>query len=141
MANLSNSWTVNFRNKIQAKLFFRRLGNEASLRAVKVAAKAGVKPIFIDVKRRASTWKKGFSKGKMLRALRVVFTAKRGMARASISPTKKGAHAVFLEYGTKNMEAQPFLRPAMDAKHEEATNIVIKVYTNFIKRLARRGIR
>lgn len=33
-------------------------------------------------------------------------------------------YPAYVEYGTKTMEAQPYMRPAFDAKQEEAINVI-----------------
>lgn len=47
-----------------------------------------------------------------------------GVIRYSVTPSKKGKHsgwyAHFIEFGTVNQSAKPFLRPALDAKQGEA---------------------
>jgi len=37
----------------------------------------------------------------------------------SVGPVKKGFWALFLEFGTANMAAQPFIRPAFEARKQE----------------------
>ncbi len=135
---MADSLDFRFVNARNAKVFFKRLGTELTQRAAVVAVRAGMKPIFVDMVRRAPE-----RTGNLKSALKVVikFLKRKGMATASAGPTKKGSHAVFLEFGTKNMPAQPFMRPAVDAKHRESTRIVFNVYERFIKRAARKGIK
>jgi len=125
---------IKFKNIKKAKSFFRSLG-VASLRAVGAAALAGITPIFKDMVRRVPE-----RTGKLKGALVIDIRKRKGQATAFAGPTKEGAHAVFLEFGTVNMSAQPFMRPAMEAKHVEATNKTFSVYEKFIKLIARRGI-
>ena len=48
-------------------------------------------------------------------------------AVAKIGPSKKGFYGTFQEFGTINHSAQPFLRPAFDARQSEALKIVGEV--------------
>lgn len=44
-----------------------------------------------------------------------------------------GVYAKFVELGTKNMAARPFLRPAIDSKAEESVKVFAQVLDDFIK--------
>jgi len=125
-------------NKAAALKFFANLRDEVKFKAVKLAATAGIKPIFEEMVRRVPERTGGLKK-----SLRFVVTLKprKGSAEAKAGPTKKGAHAVFLEFGTVKMPAQPFMRPAADAKAEEAAQRAFDVYEKFIARIAAKGIR
>jgi HK97 gp10 family phage protein len=68
---------------------------------------------------------------------------KTGNLRASINGRVEGSigivgtavnYAEYQEYGTKNMEANPFLRPALDARRGPLTSLLLKLYDQEVKK-------
>ena len=47
----------------------------------------------------------------------------------------------FVEFGTQNQRAQPFVRPALQSKAQEAINVYIREFDKWIDRAVRRGVR
>jgi len=73
--------------------------------------------------------------GNLKKSLGINTRTKKGNIEMYVSPRKGGKYdgyyGLFVELGTKKMSARPFLRPAFEAKGEEA----VKVFRNTLKRL------
>lgn len=54
----------------------------------------------------------------------------------SVSLVATSDHAIFVEFGTSRMAAQPYMRPAIDTKSDEAIKITAKETDAIIKRAA-----
>jgi HK97 gp10 family phage protein len=62
--------------------------------------------------------------GNLRRSIRVRMRTHRSRIIAAIGATKRAFYAVFLELGTAHQPAEPFLRPAADAKQGETLRAV-----------------
>ena len=135
--------------KDQAK-FIKALSKvRASVRklAVKKAAEIGGRLFLEEVTRRApvrrTKERKGGRKRGFLRLhidMNVRHNAMKGEAQAKIGPTKDAFYALFVEFGTKNASAHPFMRPAFDAKQDAAARKVIDFYGKWITGVLRRHL-
>jgi HK97 gp10 family phage protein len=85
------------------------------------AATAGGKVVAEEASRRAPKDSGDLAKSIDARAIK---TAQVGRAQIDIGPTRDAWYGRLVELGTVKMRAKPFLRPAFDAKAEEATNEV-----------------
>jgi HK97 gp10 family phage protein len=61
--------------------------------------------------------------------------------RAVIKPSRKAWYWLFIEFGTEKMPARPFLRPAFEARKEEALRVFQTALGKAIKRAARKAAR
>lgn len=108
---------------------FRLLEKKVQKKELGKSLRAGVNVIVKDAKARVPV-----REGRTKRAIRgrVLKEKIKGFRMAVIGvlvgksrdDTKGSFYAYWIEKGTRFMAAQPFLRPAMDAKHPEALNKV-----------------
>lgn len=70
----------------------------------------------------------GYDRGDL--KVRGVRRNRRGQLEAVVDTTESpGVYGKFLEFGTKNMSARPWLRPAFEASKQEA----VEVFTEFVR--------
>lgn len=105
---------------------FKRLGAVAGGETLVGALRAAARPILEDAKARVPV--KTGSLRKSIRILVDLDISDDIAATVYVHATWWTAH--FIEFGTVNQPAQPFLRPAVDSKEQEAQR-------NFVKRLKR----
>lgn len=86
--------------------------------AVRPAAQAGAQVYYDEVERRVPV-DSGELKNALYQAYADESTPQRAVYRISWNK-KKAFHGHFIENGTSKMAAQPFLRPAYDARREDA---------------------
>lgn len=61
--------------------------------------------------------------------------------RAVVRPSRRAWYWRFVEFGTEKMPARPFLRPAFEAKREEAVRVFREALAKSIARAARKAAR
>lgn len=110
------------------------------------AIRAGSKPVAEEARRRAPVLKDGDPRrvmGALSKSVRVMSpNVKQGVVRGGVVAGGKSSvgrgknkvqadafYAHFVEFGTVNMAAQPFMRPAVDAK----TNAAIEATAQYIR--------
>lgn len=114
--------------ELTAKL--KRLSAEARGDLLMEAALEGAKPI-VD----AASANAPRRTGRLASEIVAVEGPKHGArAEAHIGPEKDAYWGLFNELGTVNMAAQPFLRPALDEKKDEATRRIGQALWKTIKR-------
>ena len=96
---------------------FDRLADTAKKKVMMKALNAGIAPIKKEAKKNAPV-DKGVLK-KQIRSKQMRYTEKPAVG---IYVSGKAYYWYFIEHGTSKMAAQPFLRPAVDSKHEEGVN-------------------
>lgn len=96
---------------------FDRLADTAKKKVMMKALNAGIAPIKKEAKDKAPK-RTGLLK-KSIRSKQMRYTEKPSVG---IFVSGKAYYWKFLEDGTSKMAAQPFLRPAVDSKHEEGVN-------------------
>ena len=120
---------------------------EAAEKSTRAAAQSGAQVFYAEAKQRAPVSshehstkgkKHTFQPGNLKNAIYQAFSEKEsGATKATyrISWNKKRAfYGQFVEYGTSKMLAQPFLRPAYDAKLAEAVQAVRSRMADEVKR-------
>jgi HK97 gp10 family phage protein len=106
-------------DKLDAAL--KRIGDRATGLLLREAVQKGADIIAEDAKRRAPRKTGALAEGIHAE----ITTSKQGQAVADVSYNKKATwYGGLVEKGTKNMPAQPYLRPALDEKAEEAEEAV-----------------
>jgi HK97 gp10 family phage protein len=109
----------------------RAVGDRASGLLLQRAAEEGGKVIQEEAERRApretGNLQENVVDRMILRRQRV------GRAQVDIGPTRDAWYGRFLELGTSKMEAQPWLRPAFEAKVKEATDAVANALRNALR--------
>ena len=98
----------------------RSVGNRATGLVLEKAARAGAEVIAAEARRLAPRKTGALAEGIAVEPGRL----QQGRAQYSIGYGKKTWYGRLIELGTKFMPARPFLRPAMDAKAEEASDAV-----------------
>lgn len=96
---------------------FERLADTSKKKVMMKALNAGIAPIKKEAKDKAPK-RTGLLK-KSIRSKQMRYTEKPSVG---IFVSGKAYYWKFLEDGTSKMAAQPFLRPAVDSKHEEGVN-------------------
>lgn len=96
---------------------FDRLADTAKKKVMMKALNAGIAPIKKEAKKNAPV-DKGVLK-KQIRSRQMRYTEKPAVG---IYVSGKAYYWYFIEHGTSKMSAAPFLRPAVDSKHEEGVN-------------------
>jgi HK97 gp10 family phage protein len=107
----------------------RSIGDRATGLTLKKAAEAGATIIAEEAKRLAPRDSGDLAEGIHAEPGRL----QQGRAQFNIGFGAKQWYGQFVELGTEKMAAQPFLRPAFDAKAEEATNAVAAVLRDLLK--------
>lgn len=117
--------------------FFQTLPAKVEAKLLRGGIRAGAKVVADDARSKAPTLKEADPRrvgGELKKSVRVMSTAVRGgrvmggvVAGGKVNVKKDKVRgqadaywAVWVEYGTINMAAQPFMRPAVDARHEDA---------------------
>lgn len=98
----------------------RSVGDRAGGLLLKRAAEAGAAVITEEAQRLAPRDSGTLAEGITAQPGRI----QQGRAQIDISFDKSDWYGMFVELGTENAPAHPFLRPALDAKAEEATDAV-----------------
>jgi len=105
---------------------------------VRGALKDAAKPLLQEAKERVPV-----KSGDLKKSLRVR-TMKRKKGRYGVEMATKDGwfkgdqyYGAFLEFGTKNMPAKPFMRPAYDNKKDEAASIIKSRIKSGLKRLGK----
>lgn len=111
----------------------KRMGQAASGEILREGGREASNVIQAEAERRAPS-----RTGTLKRNIRVRGGRGKKRIRFRIGTTKKAYYAGFVEYGTKNMRPQPFLRPALDGKADEATRVFAAVVRRKLYALARR---
>ena len=93
---------------------FNELLQVSKKATMRKALNAGIKPIKDEVKNRAPV-----KSGVLKSAIRSKQMTKTKYPSVGIYVQGKAYYWYFIEHGTSKMSAAPFLRPAVDAKHEE----------------------
>lgn len=93
---------------------FDRLAETSKKKAMQKALNAGIAPIKKEAKAKAPV-DKGVLKSQ-IRSKQMKYTEKPAVG---IYVSGKAYYWYFIENGTSKMAAAPFLRPAVDSKHEE----------------------
>ncbi len=96
---------------------FDRLADTSKRKVMMKALNAGIQPIKKEAKARAPE-RTGLLK-KNIRSKQMRYTEKPAVG---IYISGKAFYWYFIENGTSKMAAAPFLRPAVDNKHEEGVN-------------------
>lgn len=121
--------TITGGEEIQRKL--REIDNAVSRRIMREALLAAAEPIREDASRRAPR-RTGFL------ARHIIAEPVKGKTnQVVIGPTKDAFYGLFQELGTSRHRAQPFLRPALEAKKGEAERRAAAVLRAGIEREAR----
>jgi HK97 gp10 family phage protein len=55
----------------------------------------------------------------------------------TVGPSKRGFYGRFVEHGTKNMPAEPFLKPALDNNRDKITKAIKEVMWRAIEKVIR----
>lgn len=101
----------------------RSVGDRAGGLTLKRAAQAGADIIAEEAKRLAPRDSGDLAEGIAAEPGRI----QAGRAVMNIAPNKRQWYGRLVELGTEKMAAKPYLRPAFDAKSEEATEAVRQV--------------
>ena len=131
-------------NELDAAL--KKLGLDLERKISRSAVRSGATVIAKEARLLAPVSDDEEHKGTLKRSIKVVARSKRvGDAVASVV-TRSGRkwrarkmdawYAPMVEFGTKNMAARPFLRPALDAKSAEAIKRMSEVIQKRIAKLA-----
>ena len=107
----------------------RAVGGKVSGLLLQKAAKAGAEVIAEEAARLAPKDTGALSDGIVAEAGRL----QQGRAQINVGPGKDEWYGAKQEFGTERMPAQPFLRPAFDAKAEEAQKAVENVLRDALK--------
>jgi len=107
----------------------RRLSDRASGELLRQAADAGAEVIRAEAERIAPRDTGVLASNIEDRAIRRQMI---GRAQIDIGPTREAWYARFVEIGTSRMQAKPFLRPAFDAKKDEAVRAVRAVLRRLV---------
>ncbi|HEX7119398.1 MAG TPA: HK97-gp10 family putative phage morphogenesis protein [Longimicrobiales bacterium] len=98
----------------------RSVGDRATGKILRNAAEKGAEVIRDEAKRLAPK-----DTGALAEGIDVeVHRTQQGRAQFNIAPARKEWYGRLIELGTEKMAAQPFLRPALDAKADEAAKAV-----------------
>lgn len=111
------------------------LDNIASESVLRQAAVSGARVMFEEIKLRAPVGDKTYERkggqhqpGTLKRSILIAYDKEASLTGKSASYivtwSKEAFYGRFLEYGTSKMAARPFLRPAYEAKREEAAKAV-----------------
>jgi HK97 gp10 family phage protein len=92
----------------------RELGPKIARKHGRKAVRAGAKPVLDEARRRVAV-----DTGALKKSLRIVSAKPRG-STVGAQVRSLAPHAHLVEFGTVKMAAQPFLRPALDARAQEA---------------------
>lgn len=107
-----------------------KLEKKIQKKFVRKAMREGAKVLLNEARARVPVRTENLKK-----SLGINTRTKKGNIEMYVSPRKGGKYdgyyGLFVELGTKKMSARPFLRPAFEAKGEEA----VKVFRNTLKRL------
>lgn len=125
----------------------RALENVASESVLRQAAVAGARVVYDEVKLRApvgdQAWETakqkrypGFLRDHLLIAYDKEQSVEGKLASYIVTWSKDAFYGRYLEYGTSRMVAQPFLRPAYDAKKTEAAQAVDDVIHEKVRELS-----
>ncbi|MER5171591.1 HK97-gp10 family putative phage morphogenesis protein [Thioclava kandeliae] len=96
----------------------------------------------------AATMKAGGTKSEAVGAMRAARRAAKASGATSfvelfMGPTKEAFHAKFVEFGTRHMAPDPFMRPAFDAEAENTIHrlgpILMAEIEKSIRRISARG--
>jgi HK97 gp10 family phage protein len=107
----------------------RRLGDRTTGLLLKQSAEAGAKVIADEAKRLAPRDSGDLAEGIEVKPGRI----QQGRAVFNVQPGKAEWYGKLVELGTEKMPAQPFLRPALDAKAQEATEAVQEVLRDALR--------
>lgn len=79
-------------------------------------------------------------RGQLKMTAEYIVTVRRGLTRRQKAKGKQRAapHASFVEFGTVNMPAEPFMRPAFDGHKEEAVQAIVAKLDKAITKAAGR---
>ncbi|WP_284459683.1 HK97-gp10 family putative phage morphogenesis protein [Cupriavidus campinensis] len=140
--------TVTVENGAALKDALNALDEIASESVLRQAAVAGVREIFAEVRLRAPVDKgiyegkqgphpPGFLRSHIIIAYDDEVSVPGRVASYLVTWSKEAFYGYFLEYGTSKMAAQPFLRPAFEAKKTAAAAAVDEVIQTKAKELSR----
>lgn len=107
----------------------RSVGDRATGLVLKQAAEAGAQVIADEAKRLAPRDTGALAEGIGIQPGRM----QQGRAQFNIGPGKREWYGELVELGTEKMTAKPFLRPAFDAKAEEAKDKVAEVLRDALR--------
>lgn len=114
-------FTAHLEGSEQLNAALRGMRDRASGFTLQEAAREGAQVIADEASRQAPKDEGDLSEG--IRA-RAAVRQQIGRARIDVGPTRDVFYGMFSELGTSHEPAKPWLRPAFDAKREEATRVV-----------------
>ena len=124
------------RNNAKELIDALRAVEEAPTRRGKLerAALAGGRVISYEAERLAPT-----DTGRAAKTIRArLYSSAPGVAIITVGPSSRGYYLYYQEKGTRHHPAQPFLRPAFDAKQVEAIKAMRDEYKRIIEQAAAR---
>lgn len=139
---MAKNFTVVNPDALMAQL--RALDDVASESTLRQAAVAGAREIFDEAKTRAPVGARGyerkgtkiypgFLRDHMLIAYDKDLSVAARIASYIVTWSKDAFYGRFVEHGTSKMAADPFLRPAFDAKREDADRAIAEVIDRKVK--------
>ncbi|KVO11798.1 hypothetical protein WJ73_19390 [Burkholderia ubonensis] len=122
----------------------RALDSVASESTLRQAAVAGARVIFEEAKVRAPISVRGWETqsqkrypGMLRDSMLIAYDREKSVegkiASYIVTWSKEAFYGRFVEYGTSNMAAEPFLRPAFDAKQTEVARAIDEVIDRKVK--------
>ncbi|MCZ2897299.1 HK97 gp10 family phage protein [Burkholderia thailandensis] len=121
-----------------------RLENVASESVLRQAAVAGARVLHQEIRMRAPVAAKGYERkgaqhepGTLRRSIIIAYDKEQSvpgkLALYLVTWSKEAFYGYFVENGTSEAAAYPFLRPGYDAKKEEAAQAVVQVYAQKVQ--------
>jgi HK97 gp10 family phage protein len=129
MAKPRKNQTMSLEGADELEAALKKVGDRAGGLVLRKAAEAGAEVLRQEIEdkapRGAEPSPASAKYGRLSDNIRaVVRRVQHGRTTMEIGPARKAFWALFLEKGTSRMAAQPFIRPAFDAKGEEAAQAV-----------------
>ena len=128
---------VAFRGAKEIELALSQLPKAMSRAAVLEAMRKAAKPVVADARRRARKRSGAGAKSIAARAIPKSKSTPQKPVGITIAPDKKHFYMMFQEFGTVNIGADPFLRPAWDANREAVLASFEKLMWDAILRKAK----
>ena len=151
--------SVELTNRAEIVKLLDQIPNAYNSKAVRGLIKYAVKPMIEEAQRKAPRalkphkGKYGWVEpGNLSKSIWTIDMKRSRKVTLIVGPRVKGAfgkarsgyYGMFLERGTKNIKARPFMRPAWDAKKDEVIRRfeqdAIKIFQKTINRLTKKGL-
>jgi HK97 gp10 family phage protein len=136
-SNSAPALTIEIQGLRQLDQALRNMAWPAARRALRRGMRAGANEVRDEARARAPVRTR-----KLKRSIRTRERSEAdGQLRFAVEVPRKAFYGLFLEYGTVKMPARPFLRPAAEAKFEQAVGTVRRALAQAIDEELRRARR